>query len=244
MRKKATLLIQHLEGIYTMTPKLTTCLSHGFLAIHHDRILALGEGDGSKHIDKDTRIMDGWGHIAIPALIDVAYAGSVKDPDMSGCYERAITLFKHGTMILNTDTPSKAELALFANHALPDLLDRPLDPRYTIIAPLSEQNKPQEPPFCISLNYPADNALDQLLCAKLYANRHPSIPHHQILAACTLYAAQALSLTDVGYLKAGARANVLLLQGATLSDIFTRFHGDETIHVIKDGVRRYPYLLI
>ena len=217
MRKKATLLIQHLEGIYTMTPKLTTCLSHGFLAIHHDRIWALWEGAGSNHIDKDNRIMDGWGHF---------------------------TLFKHGTMILNTDTPSKAELALFANHALPDLLDRPLDPRYTIIAPLSEQNKPQEPPFCISLNYPADNALDQLLCAKLYANRHPSIPHHQILAACTLYAAQALSLTDVGYLKAGARANVLLLQGATLSDIFTRFHGDETIHVIKDGVRRYPYLLI
>lgn len=244
MRKKATLLIRHLEAIYPMTPKLNACIMQGFLAIHHDRILALGVGEGSIHIDKDTRIVDGWGHIAVPGFIDPMFAPGHKDEAMGECYDHAIILLKHGTMILNSDAVSTSTKALFAHHALPDLLQCSPNPDYAIITPLNDQGEAAKQPFCISLGYPANNALDQLLCAKLYANRHPEIPHVRILAACSYYGAQALSLHDVGYLKKGARANVLLLPGATLTDVFTRFHGDEAIHVIKDGVRLYPRVLI
>ncbi|MCR0384751.1 imidazolonepropionase, partial [[Clostridium] innocuum] len=74
MKKQATLLIINLEKIYTMDSvnKHPLVFQHAFIAIHHERILAVGCGSWQEYADKDTRILDGRGHIAVPGFIEVA----------------------------------------------------------------------------------------------------------------------------------------------------------------------------
>ena len=71
MKKRATLLIINLEKIYTMdmVNKHPLVFQHAFIAIHHERILAVGCGSWREYADKDTRILDGRGHIAVPGFI-------------------------------------------------------------------------------------------------------------------------------------------------------------------------------
>ena len=73
MKKRATLLIINLEKIYTMdmVNKHPLVFQHAFIAIHHERILAVGCGSWREYADKDTRILDGRGHIAVPGFIEV-----------------------------------------------------------------------------------------------------------------------------------------------------------------------------
>ena len=72
MKKYATLLIKNLRHIYTMEEKegKPYVLSKGYIAIHHDEILAIGRGGYQSFVDKDTRIVDACNHIAIPAFIE------------------------------------------------------------------------------------------------------------------------------------------------------------------------------
>ncbi|MFQ7536612.1 MAG: hypothetical protein ACLRL6_04205 [Clostridium sp.] len=71
--KHATLLIINLERVYTMDKVngLPVVFQHAFIAVHHDKILAAGCGHGQEYADKDTRILDGRGHIAVPGFIEV-----------------------------------------------------------------------------------------------------------------------------------------------------------------------------
>ena len=55
MKKKATMLIQHLEAVYTMYPKRNTIKHHAFIAVYHDRILKIGSGTGG---NLSTRIQE------------------------------------------------------------------------------------------------------------------------------------------------------------------------------------------
>jgi len=244
MKKKATLLIRHIERIYTMSPDVSSWIAHGYIAVHHDRILAIHQGDGREYVDKDTRIVEGGSHIACPGFIDVTMGNLMKDVDIPQLYERSARLLKHGTTIVNcqADTDEKMQ-SLFASPATIDCMHRKLKRGYAIVTPFQNERK-QVRLFCIGTRYPQFDCLDQLLCAKWYALRHPDADPLRILAACTLFPAQCLSLRDAGVLKIGAKANILLMEGACISQVLYRLHGDESMQVIKDGVRLYPTLLI
>ena len=58
--KHATLLIINLERVYTMDKVngLPVVFQHAFIAVHHDKILAVGCGHWQEYADKDTRILD------------------------------------------------------------------------------------------------------------------------------------------------------------------------------------------
>lgn len=68
--KKATLLIRRLEKIYTMRSGSTSIIEHGDLAIFHDELLYVGPSCPSNLLDKDTRVIDGSTHIAVPGFIE------------------------------------------------------------------------------------------------------------------------------------------------------------------------------
>ena len=56
--KHATLLIINLERVYTMDKVngLPVVFQHAFIAVHHDKILAVGCGHWQEYADKDS----GW----------------------------------------------------------------------------------------------------------------------------------------------------------------------------------------
>lgn len=247
--KKATLLIQHLETIYTMKPSCFSRISHGFLAIHHDEILALGEGEGWNYVDKDTRIIEGRNHIAIPAFIDAACslpkATQAPQQMIRELYTQSEIMMRHGTLIANVTKPDEYDdlLSLMKPTAYLDLVDVPIKQGYCVVTPFLLQPRTAQR-FCISCGYPNVNCLDQWLCAKLYANAHPEVDALQVLSACTLMPAKALGLSKVGYLHPKTKANVLIIEGNTIDAALSRLHGEDHMQVIKDGVRRFPTVLI
>ena len=108
MKKKATMLIQHLEAVYTMYPKRNTIKHHAFIAVYHDRILKIGSGTGREFIDKDTRIIEGRNHIALPGFIDIdVRSEALKQQTSDTPYQLQSlsgTLLRHGTMLIHNET--------------------------------------------------------------------------------------------------------------------------------------------
>lgn len=260
MKKKATLIIQHLETIYTMVPPRFPCIQHGFLAVHHDEILAIGEGDGWEHVDKDTRIIEGRGHIAIPGLIDVSMQfpcahklqkkvikGHTHSDLLRYTKENCEVMMRHGTLLGNIDgTIRKTEEKLMQHFYRPydfDFLHKEVSPHYPIVKPLVEGGRKNYKRFCISCGYGEVDCYDQLLCAKLYYH-NGNTEAMQVLAACTIYPAMALGLPRIGSLAKGKTANILVMEGKDIADILRYFHGDERMHVIKEGTRILPNVII
>lgn len=243
MKKKATLLIQHLEKIYPMLPSIYDCIEHGFIAIHHDEILALGEGDGGAYIDKDTRIIEARSHIAVPAFLDIQmdlFSSLEKRSDhqrflLARQYNH--TLLRHGTFVINTPTlPQPSLVPFFSSSLQVDIVQYACKNSYAIVSPFQKEKR-KATRICISTNFPQTNCLDQFLCAKLYAVAHPELDAQQILAACTVNPAKALGLSAFGTIKKGGRANILLLEGNAWESILQVFHGDVLMGIIKDGIR-------
>lgn len=242
MAKKATLLIRNLEQIYPLTPNVKSVISQGFIAVHHDRILALGEGAGSAYIDKDTRIVEGRSHIAVPGMIDICLSLH-ECTSMRELWEIGHRLVQCGTMIVHSQPLPKSwhdvlhPVRIVDGHF--DPLENPLPLYDWQHPPLTVARR-----FCISTHYPQSDCLDQLLCAKICLAQQPQLHPTQVLAACSAYPAMALGYNDLGKLKRGARANIILLEGNDLASVLRRFHGDESMQIVKDGVRLWPHLLI
>lgn len=247
MEKKATLLIQHLEAVYTMFPKPATVKRQVFIAIYHDRILKIGSGLGKEFIDKDTRILEGRNHIAVPGFLDIDFKSELLRQKSNHALDRLYTLsgilLRHGTMLIHSEHILAERKEQLRHPSVIDIHDQPYQGNVQIVYPL-QQDSEYSDNICISCGYDSEAWLDQWLCAKLYAKNHPDIDSLRILAACTLNPASALKLNDYGLLKEGAKANILLFSGNELSFVMNRFYGDEGIHVIKDGIRLYPSPII
>lgn len=250
MKKKATLLIQHLEAVYTMYPKLNTIKHQAFIAIYHDRILKIGSGTGSEFIDKDTKILEGRNHIALPGFIDIDVRSEILNTQTSDTAHHlqtlSGTLLRHGTMLIHNEAILKEVQEQLRHPVMIDVHTEPYHRKVEICHPLEMKHDVYDPrkPFCISCGCHKAACLDQWLCAKLYAKQHSVSNLTHVLAACTLYPAYALQLHDYGVLKQGGKANILLFSGNELSRVMKRFYGDELIHIIKDGIRFYPNPII
>lgn len=247
MKKNATLLIQQIETIYAMYPKLQTVYHHAFIAVYHDRILKIGNGLGSEYIDKDTKIINGKSHIALPGFLDISFQCDLFQHRTADSAHRLVTLsnqlLQHGTMLVHSERILPEIKMMMKHPSMIDLHDDPYAKSASIVCPLHKRIKGRQR-CCISCGYDSITCLDQWLCAKLYAKRCPDIDPLKILAACTRIPAYQLKLYDYGILRQGAKANLLLFYGNELSDVLNRFTGDEIIHVIKDGIRFYPSPII
>ena len=107
MKKKATLLITNLEKIYTMQTikQKDVIYSHAYLAMHHDVILEIGEGSYTHLLDKDTQILEGRSHFAIPAFIeteDVYKRQEVLDPNQDLTIYHQMNSWKNKTIPAGT----------------------------------------------------------------------------------------------------------------------------------------------
>lgn len=249
MKKKATLLIQHLEKIYPMAPSIHSTITHGYIAIHHDEILNFGVGEGWDYVDKDTRILEGSNHIAVPAFLDVSLhllQAMQKIPASMRIVklkEHQEILMKHGTLLINfPESVKKRYLPAFASYDSISIVHKQPLSTYPILSPF--QSPREKKRFCISTQFPQTDCLDQWLCMKLYAHQYPQLDPMLILAAATRYPAKALQLHNYGIITKGAHANVILMEGNEFGPLLTKFHGEDRMSIIKDGVRLYPYLLV
>lgn len=267
MKKKATLLIQHLETIYTMIPPSYPCIHHGFIAVHHDCILAIGEGEGWIWVDKDTRIIEGRAHICIPALIDVAlhlplvhhlapktditlYKKANMIHDLARhTRENCEVMMKHGTLLGNLirveDEVEEQIIEQFAKPYEFDFVSKEVSSSYPIIKPLQKIPSKRYRRFCISSGYEFGviDCLDQFLCAKLYYQYSQEDPM-QVLAACTIHPARALGIPRLGSLQVGKLANMIMLEGQNFEQVLRCFHTCERMQIIKEGTRIYPNVII
>lgn len=246
MKKKATLLIQQAEAIYTMYPQQNTVIHNASIAVYHDRISAIVQGAGREYIDKDTKIIDARNHIALPGFIDIAFQSTeFQQRSCNSAHQLTAVshqLLRHGTVLIHSESIHNDIYAMLKHPSFIDLHTAAYHKTMPIVYPLLQKNKAYRR-FCISCGYDTLPCLDQWLCAKLYAEHHEIAPW-KILAACTRNPATQLQLYDYGILKQGAKANILLFYGNELSSLLHRFYGDERIQIIKDGIRFYPSPII
>lgn len=243
MKKKATLIIVNLEKIYTMQTShgQDVVLAHAYIAMHHDVILEIGEGNYQHLLDKDTRILEGRNHFAIPAFleVDACYPVCEKRNRMREQQEFRMNLMQHGVLTMATDVSpaTYVEMDVVTKHACKKI---PILYAQTIV---NMQGKWKKKRFCISTRDAHYAFNDPLMLAQLLHMKQ-GIEPYCLLKALTLYPAKVLNLTNVGVLKKGKQADILVFYGAELSYLFSGLGNQCITQIVKKGVRIYPNLLI
>lgn len=242
MRKIATLLITHIHKIYTgkqISSSMIT-LTDGYIGIFHDEIIAVGVGSYSHLLDKDTRILDATGQIAIPGFIDCAYEVSLGKRDLHRrLHEQLMLGMQHGvtTMNLLLEEPTY----VYAHYNYDMLWNHSVSPAYPCVKVEHILHHPQAyRRFCLSASH---GSYDPLLSARLYYQKyHPS--GIQLLKALSVYPAQSLKLHDRGVIACGKLADIVLVNATSLEELFSKFNEHTIHHVIKRGVRIFPNVIV
>lgn len=246
VNKKATLLIRNLHLIYTMTEKNNKphVLHDGFIAVHHDEILELGTHNFTHLIDKDTRILDGTNHIAVPAFIEADAAMLSPYSDIREMDAYFMRYMKNGTLNIHMNQP--VHKALHQNYHYEILCDAAVSDDVRILHALHQMKQhtcmpPQ--PFCISCADDKVSLQNQMLAAQMLAMKE-NVDSFELLMALTRYPAMRLDLKDRGMLKAGMKADILVLCAENIHAFFYSLDQDQITQIIHKGVRIYPNLLI
>ena len=234
MKKHATLLIKNLRHIYTMEEKEGNpyVLSKGYIAIHHDEILAIGRGGYQSFVDKDTRIVDACNHIAIPAFIEPdARFVMQKGSHVLELHAFLMRYMRHGTLTIQM------------REAIPQPFYK--DYHFHVLKPEQmHQDKLQLPTFpCLSCADEKVSLQNQMLAAQMLAMKE-ELEAYELLKMLTLYPAKALKLDHLGMLKKGMCANILVLSAKNIHAFFYSLDQDQIAQIIHKGVRIYPSLLV
>ena len=242
MNKKATLLIKNLEAIYTMEKNHQQDLVYqkGYIAIHHDTILKIGTDDYQSLLDKDTRVLDARGHFAIPAFVEVM--GNEVAPSSYGyelsLYHLAMEYFSHGVLTIGMKHCKKEYLEV---DFVPNIVKAPKD---TLLADciIKGSVKRVQKQFYLSTKANTTILYDPLLLARLlYAQK--KIDPMDMLRAMTCNPAKQLGLTNIGYLKKGMQADILICKGEQIQSLFCEFSSHSIDQIIKRGIRIYPFVI-
>lgn len=245
MERKATLLIKNLEKIYTLqvVNKEDVILEHAYLAIHHDSIFDMGVGDYQHLIDKDTRILDGNNHYAIPAFIECHAQFPLKEMERHEKRKYLMDAFYHGILNINLIEENKLEDSsiYYTMHCVPlETMNYPVLPVKQHIAKKESIVNKQ---FCLSSYDASFSGMNMIMLAQTIALCE-QLDALTLLKAMTLYPARNLNLYDVGVLSVGKQADILLIHGKEIESLFDGFHEDYITQIIKKGVRLFPSLLI
>lgn len=217
---------------------------HGYIAIHHDVILEVGEGSYAHWVDKDTRILDGKGHFAMPAWIEChAHIPDCSKYDLPRIettyfYEQA----KLGTLHhqLREVTPIITSI-YYELH--PNVVEHERYPIVYVKELIRQRKQCQTKRFCISAYDEAFPGGNQLLMAQLL-KLHSDVDDETLMKALTIYPAKRLQRQDIGVLEKGACADIVILHGEDCHNLFSTIGTNMITHVIKSGVRIFPYILI
>lgn len=247
MEKKATLLIKHIHTIYTMQEEgeRNIQFQHGFIAIHHDEIIDLGTHDFTHLVDKDTRILDGTNHIAVPAFIEVD--GTMSKNEKKGLLEQNeyfMRYMKNGTLCIHMKPSIRNDL--LHNYHYEVLNDVDVNPSYPVVHALAHMNTTshlQLCNFCISSSHEQVSLQSQMMAAQLLAMKD-HIDAYELLKAITINPARFLKREDLGVLDIGKCANIVLLSVKDIHSFFYSLDQNCISQIIHKGVRIYPNLLI
>ena len=235
--KKATLLIINLEKVYTMKVKKQqdVILNNAYLAIHHDQILALGNDDYHVWMDKDTRVIDAKGCIALPGFIDVAadFSSSYRWQEQAYRYD----LMRNGVLtIAMKDTKTYFEIDFVKQREM----KYPILYGKEIMMMKKFKGRKQ---FCISGYDSTFDLSNPLLLAQILHIKF-QVDALTLVKALTYYPAKALLLKTVGVLDVHKQADILLCKGDDICCLFDGIKQDKIVQVIKRGIRIYPFVLI
>lgn len=248
--KKATLLIRNIHKIYPMDivekqPCVVTTISHAFLAIHHDYILAMGDDDPSCYIDKDTIIIEGNNLIAVPAFIDmnVNYPISydlkkhrdilLKMRNHIHCLSnRGVTtihVLSKTNEILNKEQ-TKQQIQLLGKSLEMGMVYDVLKDEECVNPLLGEI--PHSDTFTLTTG---DMSCDDiLLCARLLYRQ--GIQSSDLLKSLTLNPAKALKSDQIGVLAVNKQADFLLIQAESIDELFSHMGSSPIQSVYKAGI--------
>lgn len=241
--KKATLLIRNIEKIYTMQRKKgeDVIYTHGAIAFHHDEILYVGEDDGSRYIDSDTRIIDGTNQIAFPAFIecniDVNYSSFDEERKLR---EKLYLASKKGVLTYGCKQLSSNIQDVYWKLTSLQNMKYPLCSVKEVVVSSKKWKKKR---FCISSASSIMKGEDQLLMARLL-HLHSQTDAMTLLKALTLYPSRCLKGVNTGVLEKGRQGDVLLVYGNHINEVFSVMEECHFSHIIKSGVHIFPNLII
>lgn len=247
MEKKATLLIKGIHLIYTLSKEMECkTIANGFIAIHHDEIIDVGVHCNASYVDKDTRILEGNNHIAIPAFIEVdAYLPKDTNPQMLAFDEFFMRYMYNGT--LHIQTRQRVPTPLYHNyhyslHTNSNMPQSKIAPLY-VISQMKKNTFDKTKPFCISCRDTHISLQNQMLAAQMLAMKE-GIVAEELLKALTCHPASYLGLHKLGTIAKGMQANILLLYAKDIHSFFYSLDQNKIAQIIHKGVRIYPNLLI
>lgn len=247
MKKKATLLIKNIERIYTMKELngKQLVLRHAYIAIHHEEIIAMACGDFSSYIDKDTRILDGRSHIAIPGFIeaDTTLPAFEAFEEVRKQLECLMHYMHHGTLSVRVKDIHAQLKKHYAFEILEDTLENSRYPVVYGISTIQQNKRIAAKNFCISSYAAGYEVYSQLAVAQMLQIRY-NIDAWRLLKALTIHPAKRLGLKKCGRLDVGMQADILLLSCENIQALFHMIGNEHIAHIIKKGVRVFPNLLI
>lgn len=225
----ATLIIKNIGNLYTCDSKFTI-FHHAFIALHHDKIIDIGEHDYHKWIEDGTYIIDAASRAVIPGLIECCFElpeGNSKWDVYRKAEEKMYYLQKSGTMTFcmnqNYRTPNPLVMDCIK-------IDKKIEPLRDL---------------ALCKKYPGY----MLTCLPDVVSQHSmgSLMYYgfneaewNILKAMTCNVAKQLGLEDRGSLEIGKLGDILVLNESTLKDYFRAMGRPQYARMIKKGIPVFP----
>lgn len=239
---KATLIIQNIENLYTCDENFTV-ISHGFVAIHHDRIIDYGNHSYKKWLDPATAVIDARGETVIPALIDCNYGG-----------------FQHVRLGDQLRHDGAALFAMRSNGILTLLTKKAALQRRELTQDVLVAKKNSDVPILDTNGFRLQDIPDRFMLSCSFGKPNSYIYSFQpltyflfntykvegrrILESMTSLPAKEFGFKDRGSIQIGNRADLLILQVPTIEHYFQTM-GRPLIHrMIKNGIQFYPHWLV
>ena len=221
----------------------TSFFKGGFIAIHHDEILDVGVHAYAQYVDKDTRIIDGSNHIAVPSFIEVS--PNIPKHCRQGArelYEIFMRYMQNGTLTMYYDKSIQKNLLQDYHY---EIVQNVTCQKMPILYALKQikQSTSFDETVCISCADDAISLQNQMMAAQLLAMKEDIDAYH-LLKALTTSPATYLNLQRYAKLKEGYIANILLLSTSDIHSFFYSLDQNRIAHIIHKGVRIFPNLLI
>lgn len=238
---KATLLIKNIASLYTCNSNFKV-FHNAFLAMHHDKIIDLGEHDYEGWLDDATRIIDAGGECVIPAFLDPAFNIDefINPADLARIENEALSIMKkNGILSLFSANPdlqrSSIEQQVLVNRYKID---------WPVISSLGDYIKEKPKKFVLSCGFDfTRHRVYSMQPLASFLHSYCKVSAKDLLLSMTAYSAKQVHFQGRGVLKKGAVADLLILRCPYI-EIYFETIGDNLIHrEIKKGVPIFPYII-
>lgn len=233
---KATLIIRNIGKLYTGLPG--QIYTDAFLAVYHDKIIALGHGAWQNYADYSlTRVIDAQGNIVIPGMITL-----LGNPGLNSTDNRTKAalqkewFFSQGILTLVCDVPAFASSSLYQH-----TLYRTMDTKKSVYSFADPVNPTW--PFMISCQAPEPFECYSLQPALLKLKQTGQFTEEQLLAAVTSNPAVFCKIPKRGILTVGYQADLLILNCSSFEKYICTFGRNLIRWMIKDGIPVWPHTI-